>query len=95
MSNRRNKSKSVTKAKGRAKSKPTSAAATPAPATKYRLTVAADKLAVLLRLPKATIKIIDGMAREGKSKRTSVIYGIIGAHPSLTESMRPLITDTQ
>ena len=59
---------------------------------RYRLTVAADKLAVLLRLPKSTIKIIDGMARENKSKRTSVIYDIIGAHPKLSDSMQPLIS---
>lgn len=62
---------------------------------RYRLTVAADKLAVLLRLPKSTIKIIDGMARENKSKRTSVIYGIIGAHPKLSESMQSVISNPQ
>ena len=59
---------------------------------KYRLTVAKDKLAVLLRLPMPTIKLIDGMAKVGKSKRTTVIYGIIAGHPALAESMQTLLT---
>lgn len=61
--------------------------------TKYRLTVSANKLAVLLRLPKSTIKIIDQMAKEegNGAKRTSVIYGIIASHPKLSESMQTLI----
>lgn len=59
---------------------------------KYRLTVAKDKLAVLLRLPKTTIKLIDGMAKADKSKRTTVIYGIIAAHSALSESMKPMLT---
>jgi hypothetical protein len=59
-----------------------------AASNRYHLTVAKDKLAVLLRLPKKAIKIIDGMAKSRGSKRTSVIYDIIGAHPDLTESMQ-------
>lgn len=70
---------------------------TRAKAPRYRLTVAADKLAVLLRLPKTTIKIIDTMAKEAGngSKRTSVIYGILGTHPQLAESMQALILNSQ
>lgn len=70
---------------------------TRAKAPRYRLTVAADKLAVLLRLPKTTIKIIDAMAKEAGngSKRTSVIYGILGTHPQLAESMQALILNSQ
>ena len=79
--------------KTRAKTNAKASAKTRKP--RYRLTVAADKLAVLLRLPKSTIKLIDGMARENKSKRTSVIYGIIGAHPKLSESMQSVISNSQ
>ena len=86
MSNRQKKSVSNSKRRDRQRRKAD---------TKYRLTVAADKLAILLRLPKSTIKIIDGMARENKSKRTSVIYDIIGAHPLLAESMQPLISNAR
>jgi hypothetical protein len=63
--------------------------------TKYRLTVSAGKLAVLLRLPKSTIKIIDEMAAETKTRRTTVLYGIIGDHPLLIESMKDLLVSEQ
>lgn len=62
---------------------------------RYRLTVSKDKLAVLLRLPKSTVKIVDQMAKDtgNGAKRTTVLYGIIGDHPKLTESMQPLLID--
>lgn len=55
----------------------------------YRLTVASDKIAVLLRLPKTVIDIIDGMAK-GRVSRTRIIYDILSDHPRLRESMRSM-----
>ena len=97
MSNKKSKSKNRVKSKAKAKVKTRAGAnanaATPAPASghKYRLTVAKDKTAVLLRLPKATIKIIDQMAKDNAMRRTEVLYTVIAEHPELAVSMQPLV----
>jgi hypothetical protein len=88
VSDKQAKSKTRTKIKSKAKTKDKAK-------TKYRLTVAADKIAVLLRLPKTAIEIIDGMAKTAGTKRTTEIYGILGAHPMLTESMETLLNGNQ
>jgi len=47
------------------------------------LTVAANKTAILLRLPKSVVKVIDGMALRRKQPRTAVIYHLLATHPGL------------
>jgi hypothetical protein len=47
------------------------------------LTVAKNKVAILLRLPKSMAKVIGEMAARRKQTRTAMIYRLLATHPEL------------